>query len=735
MNLLEQRAERPSLLSESYVQEVLYPEFYECNENYEDDLIRVLTTPRTRRTKSNSLGYTVWKEESSSYEPIPELLCKVIKLLYEFRYKGSRSLRESLELIQQYCDKHEDAGFIESQGGLSLVFTKLEGTLNLRVKETSSERIKKIREERRIKRVKEGKKGFFNYSTENKKKVAKKKVITRVQKELRILQKRKSALRMKAARAARSLQISGDPLKGGIDPTLSFDSLFDCVKEKRNSARMAVPNIIIKDNLIDTYNEMLSTNVDEVECMRVYQEIILGEHKYDERKVAFLPTPRQYKFLSAPENLVLYGGAAGGGKSYSLILDPLRFVHCRDHNVVIIRRTMPELRQLIDISLELYDMLTPKPKWMAGENTWKFPSGAKIWFSFMETAKDKLRYQGQDYTYVGFDELSQYPTDEGFAWLMSRTRKPVRAKEIQTYIRATANPGSQWVYDRFIAPAPPETTFIYPPSIGTSKPRTAKFIPAKLADNPHLDYDGEYRAMLESLPEVERRQLLDGDWMASNDAMFTEFSIETHVCEPFYIPKHWNRVCGLDYGYNDPAAAVWFAVNPEDGCLIVYDELIETGLTGREFASAIKAREAEELVYVDHPVDYSVYAKTGHTGPSIAESMISVPGFRMRPADKSRESGWLQIHEHLRANPKTGTPRLMIFNTCVNTVRQLSGAKKDLNKPMDLNQTRTSDGHWDALDALRYGVMSRPRVETLDERLVRFKEPSKWDRVNNYFSF
>lgn len=733
-----------NLLEQGYVQEILYPEFYECNENFEDDLIRVLTTPKTRNTYRTPRGYKEW--DGSSYQPIPELLCVFIKLMYEFKYTGSRSIRECLSLAQKAIEDTPEVDYqMETLGGLSNLFLRLQQSLNLTDHETSIDRVKKIREERKQRLALEGKKGIRHLSAPEKKKLEKRKVITEAQKELKALKDKEKRLKGRVARAARKLEMSGDPLKqeslatlspvsedtkGSIDPSDFFSS----VTKETKAPEKGAPSIIIKENLIETYNQMLVTDVDEAECMRVYQEIIMGDHKYDERKVAFLPTPRQYKFLSAPETLVLYGGAAGGGKSYSLILDPLRYIHCRDHNVVIIRRTMPELRQLIDISLELYDMLTPKPKWMAGENTWKFPSGAKIWFSFMETAKDKLRYQGQDYTYVGFDELSQYPTDEGFSWLMSRLRRPMRAKEINPYIRATANPGSQWVYDRFIAPAPPETTFIYPPSVGTSRPKTAKFIPAKLADNPHLDFDGEYRAMLEALPEVERRQLLDGDWMASNDAMFTEFNVNTHVCEPFYIPKHWNRVAGIDYGYSDPSAVVWFAVNPEDGCLIVYDELVEPGLTGRELALAIRSRETDDLVYVDHPVDYSIYARTGHTGPTIAESMLSVSGFRMRPADKNREAGWIQIHEHLRPNPRTGEPKLIVFNTCVNTIRQLAGAKKNPKKPQDIDDTRTTDGHWDALDALRYGVMSRPRAETFDERLVRYKEQSRWDRVNRYFS-
>jgi hypothetical protein len=227
--------------------------------------------------------------------------------------------------------------------------------------------------------------------------------------------------------------------------------------------------------------------------------------------------------------------------------------------------------------------------------------------------------------------------------------------------------------------------------------------------------------------------LLEGDWLASKDNMFTEFDIQKHVCEPFYVPKHWNRVAGLDYGYRDPSAGVWFAVNPDDNSIVVYDEFCQTGLTGKEFALAIKAREAEELVYVDHPIDWSVFARTGHTGPTIAESMLQVPGFKLRKADKNREAGWVQIHEHLRSDPKTGAPKIQIFSSCPQLIRQLVSAKVSKTKPNDLDDSRTADGHWDMLDALRYGLMSRPRVETLDQRLTMFKQHNRWGQINSYF--
>ncbi len=416
-----------------------------------------------------------------------------------------------------------------------------------------------------------------------------------------------------------------------------------------------------------------------------------------------------------------------------MVMDALRYVDQSDYKAVIIRKTTPELRELIDNSRELYPLAVPGAKFNGTNNVWRFPSGAQIEFGFLDKPADKFKYQGIQYGYVGFDELSQHVTDEGFSYLRSRLR--TTNPKIKPYIRATANPGSQWVYDMFIKDKESNVPFLLP---GTGKdgvaPITCRFIPAKLEDNPHLDRDGAYRAMLNSLGEVERKQLLEGDWLASNDSMFPEFRVDVHVVDPFTIPRHWNRVAGLDYGYRDPSAAVWFATNPEDGSLIIYDEFLQTGLTGREFSQNIMEREKDELVYVSHPIDWSVFARTGHTGPTIAESMLSVPGFRLQKADKNREAGWVQIHEHLRRDPNTGAPKIQIFSTCKGLIKQLLSAKVHKNKPNDLDDSRNADGHWDLLDALRYGMMSRPRMETYQENLLRTKQTNRWEQVNDYFS-
>ena len=133
------------------------------------------------------------------------------------------------------------------------------------------------------------------------------------------------------------------------------------------------------------------------------------------RDVIFSPNEGpQTDFLAAPETDVLYGGAAGGGKSYAMLVDPLRFAHRAAHRALILRRSMPELRELIDKSRELYPKAFPGCKFREVEKIWTFPSGAKLEFGFLERDADVYRYQGQAYSWIGFDEITHLSTE--FSW-------------------------------------------------------------------------------------------------------------------------------------------------------------------------------------------------------------------------------------------------------------------------------------------------------------------------------
>ena len=418
----------------------------------------------------------------------------------------------------------------------------------------------------------------------------------------------------------------------------------------------------------------------------------------------------QTDFLAADEKDVLYGGAAGGGKSYAMLVDPLRYAHRKAHRALILRRSMPELREMIDKSRELYPQAFPGAKFREVEKLWNFPSGAKIEFGFLERDADVYRYQGQAYSWIGFDEITHLPTEFSWNYLASRLR--TTDPEIKTYLRCTANPGgvgSQWVKRRYIDSNEPNKSFL-----GTDG-LTRKFIPAKLADNPYLSEDGVYEQMLNSLPPIQRRQLLEGNWDVAEGAAFVEFDPKVHVIPPFQIPLVWERTKAVDYGYAAESCCLWGTIDVNDNTLIIYRELYKKGLTGEELGSIITDMEMVDPFSVNGVLDTAAWARTGTTGPTVGESLLRA-GHKLRRADKNRVQGKIQMHEYLKVRDN-GRPKLQIFNTCPNLIRELQSIPLSKTNPEDVD-TNASDH---AYDALRYLIMSRPRMENPLERLRGFK--------------
>ena len=430
-----------------------------------------------------------------------------------------------------------------------------------------------------------------------------------------------------------------------------------------------------------------------------------------DRKVLFHPNEGpQTEFLAAGEKDVLYGGAAGGGKSFAMIVDPLRYCHKKAHRALILRRSMPELREMIDKSRELYPQAFPGAKFREVEKLWNFPSGAKVEFGFLERDADVYRYQGQAYSWIGFDEITHLPTEFSWNYLASRLR--TTDPEIQTYLRCTANPGgvgATWVKRRYIEPSESNTSFT-----GTDG-LTRKFIPAKLADNPYLANDGVYEQMLKSLPPIQRRQLLEGNWEVAEGAAFVEFDPNVHVITPFEIPISWERVKGIDYGYASESCCLWGTIDMNDGTLIIYRELYKKGLTGEELGAIIGDMELVDPFSVPGVLDTAAWAKTGTTGPTVGEALVRA-GHKLRRADKNRIQGKIQIHEFLKVR-ENGRPKLQIFNTCPNLIRELQSIPLSKTNPEDVD-THASDH---AYDALRYMIMSRPKMESPLERLRGIK--------------
>ena len=446
----------------------------------------------------------------------------------------------------------------------------------------------------------------------------------------------------------------------------------------------------------------------------------------DHANVLFKPNDGpQTEFLASSEREVLYGGSAGGGKSYAMLADPLRYMGHPQFSGLLLRHTTEELRELIFKSQELYPKIWPGIKWSERKMQWTAPSGARLWMSYLDRDEDVLRYQGLAFSWIGFDELTQWATP--YAWNYMRSRLRSTATDLPIFMRATTNPGGRghhWVKKMFIDPSPYnrsfdatdiDTTEVLRYPAGHSKAGKPlfkrRFIPARLSDNPYLSQAGDYEAMLLSLPEQQRRHLLDGDWDIKEGAAFTEFDRHVHVIEPFTIPNNWVKFRACDYGYGSYSGVLWFAVAPNEQ-IVTYGELYVSKVLATDLADMILDLEAEDGNIKYGVLDSSLWHKRGDTGPSLAEQMIS-QGCRWRPSDRSRGSrvaGKNEIHRRLQIDEFTEEPRLVFFNTCTNTISQLPSIPLDKKNPEDVD-TKSEDHLY---DALRYGIMSRPRFSIFD---------------------
>ena len=268
--------------------------------------------------------------------------------------------------------------------------------------------------------------------------------------------------------------------------------------------------------------------------------------------IIWKPQPRQKLFMSRFENEALYGGAAGGGKSDCAIAEALRQVNIPHYRGLILRKTYPQLSEIVDRSREIYLPSFPDAKYNDQKHCWTFPSGAKIYFGAMQHTKDRTNYQGKRYDFIDFDELTHFTWDE-YSYLFSRNRP--NGSGTRCYIRAQANPGGighGWVKERFISPAPPMTTMwdnvriIFPDGKSEVRRRSRIFIPSSVFDNKILmQNDPEYITRLASLPENERKALLYGDWDTFSGQVFTGWRNNpdgyitrknTHVIKPFAVP-------------------------------------------------------------------------------------------------------------------------------------------------------------------------------------------------------
>lgn len=444
-------------------------------------------------------------------------------------------------------------------------------------------------------------------------------------------------------------------------------------------------------------------------------------------EIVWKPQPRQIAFMQRPEDEALYGGAAGGGKSEALIIEALRQVHIPHYRALILRKTYPELSELIDKSQKYYPAAFPGCKYNDTKHAWTFPSGARITFGAMQRDQDKHKYQGRAFDFIGFDELTHF-TYSQYSYLVSRNRPS--GKGTRVYMRATANPGGVghgWVKERFITAAPPMTTIRenidirYPDGHTETRQKTRIFVPAQVFDNVALmQNDPDYITRLASMPEAEKKALLYGDWDSFSGQVFTEWrndpthyedQVWTHVISPFAIPKSWKIYRGFDFGYARPFSVGWYAVD-HDSRLYRIRELYGCTGTPNEGVKWEPARIAREIGAIEHDdpnikghvvhgiADPSIYDES--RGESVA-AMMEREGIFFDKADNARIAGKMQLHNRFTFD-ENGFPMLYVFDTCKHFIRTVPALVYDETNVEDID-TDTEDHIY---DECRYVCMEYP---------------------------
>lgn len=454
-------------------------------------------------------------------------------------------------------------------------------------------------------------------------------------------------------------------------------------------------------------------------------------------------TKTQKQFMDAGADEVLFGGAAGGGKSYGQLADALVYaLRYPGSRQLILRRTFPELEHsIIFTSLKFY----PKEaaKYAASRHTWEFLNGSLIEFGYCAAEKDVLRYQGAEYDVVRFDELTHF-TEEQYTYLLSRIRG-VNAYPKQ--MKSSTNPGGighSWVKRRFIDGRTPGEVFRE-----EKTGATRIFIPSFVQDNVFLmKADKDYQKRLEQLPEAERKALLYGEWDIFDGQVFTEWQNNikgyqtrkfSHVIEPFAIPKTWRRFRSFDFGYTKPFAVSWFAVDP-DGRAYNYRELYgctgtpDNGVRWTAQKIAREIREIEEREEAGIPItgyaDPAIWNATGSTEGSIAE-MMEREGVYFEKGNHNRLAGKMQVHYRLTFD-KEGLPMLYVFKNCKNMIRTLPQLRYDPTYPEDVD-TRQEDHLY---DALKYFLMSDPIAPKMQEATPeKIYNPLAEEKIQDYRRF
>ena len=441
---------------------------------------------------------------------------------------------------------------------------------------------------------------------------------------------------------------------------------------------------------------------------------------------------------------VLYGGAAGGGKSYLMRASAIRWcAEVPGIQVYLFRRTLPDLRDnhlrgptSLHVMLEPY-LLTGNVRFKAVENEFEFWNGAMLHLCYCDSENDVEKYRGAEIHVLMLDELTHFSEYQS-RFLRSRVRiagLPIPPKYASRLprIEAASNPGSighAWVKRTFISPKPAMEIWRTEPDEGGM---LRQFIPAKLSDNTYLTRDDPaYADRLRGLGSDNLvRAMLDGDWDIVAGQAFEKLRRDVHCIEPFEPPEDWACFGSLDWGSSRPFSfGMWTVSNgnplPDGrtyrrGAIIRFNEVY--GWNGKpnegmrkeagDVAELIRTRIGNrKLGYT--AADPSMWKVDG--GPSIAETFLK-SGVVLRKADNSRIVGYVQVRQRI-AGDEDG-PMLYATKNCHDGFwRTMPDIVMDDKHPEDVD----TDNEDHAYDDVRYACMSRPWMSVVKKKENKVKD-------------